>query len=158
MKVAILVFLFAVVAPSVRAESSLNTAPWVPESLEGCVKRQGLEKRYELSFHLNPFYLRGDFRGDGKIDVAALIREKRTGKVGIVVCRADEGAASVLGAGKSVGNGGDDFAWLDYWSVQGRDGAKSASGGEALLVGKRDSASALISWNGKTYVWRQQGD
>ncbi len=30
--------------------------------------------------------------------------------------------------------------------------------GEALLVGKSESASALIYWNGKRYVWLQQGD
>ncbi len=30
--------------------------------------------------------------------------------------------------------------------------------GDALLVGKSEAASALIYWNGKRYVWLQQGD
>jgi hypothetical protein len=30
--------------------------------------------------------------------------------------------------------------------------------GEALLVGKSEATSALIYWNGKRYVWFQQGD
>jgi hypothetical protein len=30
--------------------------------------------------------------------------------------------------------------------------------GDALLVEKSEAASALIYWNGKRYVWSQQGD
>jgi hypothetical protein len=30
--------------------------------------------------------------------------------------------------------------------------------GDALLVEKTEAASALIYWNGKRYVWSQQGD
>ena len=30
--------------------------------------------------------------------------------------------------------------------------------GDALLLGKSEAASALIYWNGKRYVWLQQGD
>jgi hypothetical protein len=29
---------------------------------------------------------------------------------------------------------------------------------DALLVGKTEAASALIYWNGRRYVWLQQGD
>ena len=29
---------------------------------------------------------------------------------------------------------------------------------DALLVSKSEAASAVIYWNGKRYVWRQQGD
>jgi len=31
-------------------------------------------------------------------------------------------------------------------------------GGDALLVSKSETASALIYWNGKRYTWLQQGD
>jgi hypothetical protein len=30
--------------------------------------------------------------------------------------------------------------------------------GDALFVSKNETASALIYWNGKRYVWLQQGD
>jgi len=30
-------------------------------------------KKYEVSFHLSPFYLRGDFDGDHKIDIAVRV-------------------------------------------------------------------------------------
>ena len=34
---------------------------------------------------MNPFYLEGDFNGDGALDVAVLIKERGTGKHGIAV-------------------------------------------------------------------------
>jgi hypothetical protein len=40
------------------------------------------------------------------------------------------------------------MAFLPYFALRG----------DALLVGKSEAASALIYWNGKRYVWLQQGD
>jgi hypothetical protein len=52
----------------------------------------------------------------------------------------------------------------DYWqgypkgrSELGTDETAPRLHGEALL-GKSEAASALIYWNGKRYVWFQQGD
>ena len=67
----------------------------------------------------------------------------------------------VVGAGRAIGNGGDDFSWMDAWSIETRDTrGKSAPAlrGDALLVQKLESASGLIYWDGSTYRWRQQGD
>ena len=69
---------------------------------------------------------------------------------------------TILGAG----NGGDDFEWMDSWQVYSKTRAARAAGessvphlrGDALLVEKSEAASALIYWNGKRYVWSQQGD
>jgi hypothetical protein len=52
---------------------------------------------------------------------------------------------------------------MDLWQrTRSRRGAGEAIvprlHGEALLVGKSEAASALIYWNGKRYVWFQQGD
>ena len=76
------------------------------------------------------------------------------------------GKATILGAGNGLGNGGDDFKWMDSWQVYSKMRAAHASGeanvprlrGDALLLEKREAASALIYWNGKRYVWSQQGD
>jgi hypothetical protein len=115
---------------------------------------------------LSPFYLRGDFNGDGKIDVAALVKQRSTGKLGIAIVHGEAEKATILGAGTAIGNGGDDFEWMDSWQVysRGRVGRGSDETpiphfhGDALLVGKSEAASALIYWNGKHYVWLQQGD
>jgi hypothetical protein len=55
---------------------------------------------------------------------------------------------------------------MDTWQVYPKDRVARGAGeaivprlrGEALLVGKSETASALIYWNGKRYVWFQQGD
>jgi hypothetical protein len=54
---------------------------------------------------------------------------------------------------------------MDSWQVYSKGrAAEEAEGsvphlrGDALLVGKSEAASTLIYWNGKRYLWLQQGD
>jgi hypothetical protein len=100
------------------------------------------------------------------MDVAVLVTERLTGKLGIAIAHGPTGKVTTLGAGIPVGNGGDDFEWMDSWQVYSKTHAAHALGetavprlrGDALLVEKSEAASALIYWNGKQYVWSQQGD
>jgi len=95
-----------------------------------------------------------------------LVKQKRSGKVGIAVCHSSTNKVLFIGAGTEVGNGGDNFDWMDIWSVTPKAEAARTVGkataallkGDALHVEKSESASALIYWNGRRYVWRQQGD
>ena len=118
----------------------------------------------EISGAINPFYQRGDFDGDGKADLAILVRDKTSGKIGILMLHR-AGKPVLLGAGQPFGNGGDDFSWIDQWSVDDsasnaqRPGAPSASEpADALRVAKEGTASAMIRYRNHRYVWRQQGD
>jgi len=138
----------------------------IPEVIKRAITTSSLARNYELSFRINRFYLRGDFNGDGKIDVAVLVKQRSTGKLGIAIVHGEAGKATILGAGTAIGNGGDDFEWMDSWQVYSK-GRVALEGGEkslphlrgdALLVSKSEAASALIYWNGKHYVWLQQGD
>jgi hypothetical protein len=123
-------------------------------------------KRYALVAHLNPFYIHGDFNGDGRIDTAVLIKDRDSGKTGIAVVHAGARSAIILGAGRKFGNGGDDFKWMDAWHLHPRgivergagQGAPPILRGDALMVIKTESANALVYWNGKRYAWYQQGD
>jgi hypothetical protein len=136
------------------------------ESAARLFKATGLERQYEFSSHLKPSLLSGDFDGDGKIDVAILVKQKNSGKIGIAVCHSSTNKILLIGAGTEVGNGGDNFDWMDIWSVTAKAAAAKKLGktaaalvrGDALHVEKNESASALIYWNGRKYVWRQQGD
>lgn len=138
----------------------------LPEWTAPALTEQAFASSYALSTRLNPFFLHGDFNGDGRLDLAILIAHKITGQQGIAILHAGERTARVLGAGRTVGNGGADFSWLDAWSVsvkpavqQNATGKKPPSlRGDALLVQKLESASALLYWNGATYQWYQQGD
>jgi hypothetical protein len=110
---------------------------------------------YALSDRLDPALLEGDFDGDGRSDVAVLVTRRAGGASGIAILRAGTAQPSVVGAGRPLGNGGDDFAWMDAWSVApGPPGAR----GDALLVEKREAASALVYWDGAAFRWLQQGD
>ena len=122
--------------------------------------------RYALTARLNPFYVHGDFNGDGRTDTAVLVRNRDSKKIGIAIVHAGARSAIILGAGRSFGNGGDDFKWMDAWHLYPRATVERGAGGgappvlrgDALMVIKTESASALIYWNGKRYAWYQQGD
>ena len=138
----------------------------VPDAIKNALTNGSVGKKYDLSFRLNPSYLEGDFNGDGKIDIAVLVKERSTGKFGIAIVHGGIGKVTILGAGIDIGNGGDDFEWMDSWQTHSKtrpDHAQSETSlphlrGDALFVEKSDAASALIYWNGKRYVWSQQGD
>ncbi len=138
----------------------------IPVWVRNAFAEGGFDRYFEFSFHLNPCYLRGDFNGDGDADVALLIRSISDSSTGIAVCHYGLKDLQILGAGTSIGNGGSNLTWMDIWSVFrkgeiGQGASKKAPPtllGDALKVEKSESASGLIYWDGKRYVWYQQGD
>jgi hypothetical protein len=150
--------------PAVPQAPSTSPVPNdTPESIKRAINNGLLPKEYELFFRVKPFYLGGDFDADGKVDVAALVKQRSSGKLGIAIIHGAPGKVTILGAGNAIGNGGDDFDWMDSWKVYSKGtaiGGKSVPKlhGDALFVSKNEAASALIYWNGKRYVWLQQGD
>jgi len=104
----------------------------------------------------NPCHLAGDFDGDGRQDLALMVREK-SGKQrkGIAVITA-KGAIAIAGAGTRAGAGGDDFVWMDAWRVEPKAGPNAKA--DAIVVEKTESASGLLAWKSGRLVWRQLGD
>lgn len=147
-----------------RADMARATEPagLGPDSLE----------RENLRYNLCPLYqnqsvfLHGDFNGDGKLDMAVLITEKKSGQQGIAFVHSNSSLPLVVGTGTTLGNGSDDFNWLDAWSLCGKQPIQQGASdekppllrGDALLVQKLEAASALIYWDGKAHRWYQQGD
>ena len=88
--------------------------------IDRAIANESLAKKYEISYRMNPFYLRGDFNRDDKIDVAILVKQRSTGKIGIAIINGANDKVTILRAGTSIGNGGDDFEWMDSWEpIQG---------------------------------------
>jgi hypothetical protein len=154
----------AAIQPEITQHTELqeqNVPAWVRDAFAA----RKLNDKYEFSFHLNPFYLRGDFNGDKIPDVAIIVKEKKSGKFGIAIIDGGNRHVFLIGAGKKIGNV-DDFAWMNIWGVYPKgnvyrgaaEGRPPTLRGEALLVEKAESASALIYWDGKDYRWYQQGD
>jgi hypothetical protein len=149
-----------------RSSPSPGAIRDVPDAVKKALTNWPAGKKHDLSFWIKPSYLDGDFNGDGKMDTAVLVKERSTGKLGIAILDGTTGKVTILGAGNGIGNGGDDFEWMDSWQVYSKTRGAHAPGeksvlhlrGDALLVEKSEAASALIYWNGKKYVWSQQGD
>jgi hypothetical protein len=148
-------------AQSLTAEQSYAVPDWA----RAVIERPPFAKSYELDGHINPFCQRADFDGDGRLDFAAIIRERSSGKIGIAVIHRANLALYIIGAGKA-GAHGDDYAWVDAWTVFDKDVVPQGADeqppprlkGDALLVFKTQSASAILWWTGSMYRWYQQGD
>jgi len=139
----------------------------IPSRVLKAFQDNNIEPQYSFSNRINPFYQRADFDGDGKLDFAILIKQKATEKIGIALFHSGTEKIFILGAGKSFGNGGDNFIWMDYWRVYEKGKVSKSPHtekpppvllGDALLVGQSESSSAILYWTGKDYSWYQQGD
>ena len=139
----------------------------LPDKLYHFYNQDKIRTTYKINRDLNPFYLRGDFDGDGKIDYALAVIESKTNKKGILIYHPGTTKYFLAGAGKSIPNGhGDDYPWMDAWEVSDEKNVEQGITdmkpprllGEAILVQKLESASGLIYWDGQEYKWYQQGD
>jgi hypothetical protein len=161
-----ILLMFANAAFAHGGQNNQPQSTTIPESATRLFRSTGLDRQYDFSSHLKPSFLRGDFDGDGKPDIAILVKQKKSRKIGIAVCHSSTNQILLIGAGTEVGNGGDNFDWMDVWNVVPKaTGARKVGKataaplkGDALHVEKSESASALIYWNGRRYVWRQQSD
>jgi len=120
---------------------------------------------YRVSCRLNPFYLRGDFDGDGRQDLAVLIANVKSGKSGIAVILRTTGSTVILGAGVPLNDDDDNFSWLDVWRVDPGPASENVSSealpkfrGETLYLEKSESASGWAGLVGDRFVWYQGGD
>ena len=164
----VLAFWLAATIPALAAspeDLDFVVAASLPPEVTDTLRGSTVTGRLALTSRINPFYLQGDFDGDGGRDTALLARDRSTGKQGIVIVRAN-GQITVVGAGSAIGNGGDDFEWMDAWYVHRKgkveqgasDDAPPELAGDAMMVIKTESASGLIYWNGTKFDWYQQGD
>jgi hypothetical protein len=136
----------------------------LPPAVADALRDNPKTAKYKISTRINPYYLQGDFNGDGKADTALLIEEKASGKAGIAFVLGKK--IEIVGAGKATGNGGDNFDWMDAWYVYEKgsvqmgadENAPPTLKGDALLAMKAESASSLIYWIGSGFAWYQQGD
>jgi hypothetical protein len=116
---------------------------------------------YKAHCFTQPCFIEGDFVGDGKMDRAELI-ETTDHKKGIEVKLAT-GKKVTVGAGNKIGQGGDDFMWMDLWSLHkgkiekpNKKAAKPPTPkGDSLQVAQEFKSSAIIYWNGSKFDWYQ---
>ncbi|HEY6931441.1 MAG TPA: energy transducer TonB [Thermoanaerobaculia bacterium] len=139
---------------------TMQFAHGFPGEVARCITALGSE--YRIATRLNPFYLHGDFDGDGRTDYAVLVA--RGEENGILICRAGGAKPIVLGAGRPL----NDVRNLNFdaWMIYPRapvqrgvgEGSPPTLRGDAIEVVWSETASALLYWNGSRFQWYQQGD
>ncbi|MBI1806619.1 MAG: hypothetical protein HYR76_06155 [Ignavibacteria bacterium] len=138
----------------------------IPKAVRTEFTAQHVDDRYTITYQLYPYYLKGDFNGDGRRDFAIQITEKSTGKAGVAIFHGKKPQALstqviIAGAGKPLGKAGDDLRWVNFWNVDRKrkgslemwDKSLQTLKADALTMGRRDSTSGLIYWDGKKYSW-----
>jgi hypothetical protein len=65
---------------------------------------------------------------------AVLVQERSTGKLGIAIVHSPTGKVTILGAGIGVGNGGDNFEWMDSWQVYSKTRAAHAEAESSVHI------------------------
>jgi hypothetical protein len=127
---------------------------------------EGLDS-YKLEARLNPFYLQGDFNGDGYTDTVVFVVETQSQKRGLLIVHGATNDSHVLAAGTQFKGRGDNFARFNAWHVyprglvyQGADAATEPPTlrGDGVHLEVLESASGIIYWDGAGYAWYQQGD
>ena len=144
---------------------------WVLNSF----KKLKLDDKYDIKGYLKPVFLQSDFNGDGVTDAVFQVIE--TLKKGIVILFGNSSRYFVFGAGTNFGNGSDDFKWAGGWKIYNKKTAyETMVNIDGDLIGskirklKRTAffiyqledgepvSGGIIYWNGKKYIWIQQGD
>lgn len=153
-KMNILVFSIILITASLQAESGKSGMATLPKGIYTELTNMGLFAEYDVCTKVNPLYQRGDFNGDGAIDIAVQICAKRTGKRGILIMHANTSYLTIIGAGVSIGNLGDDFAWLDEWKIDSHTVRRSRYGSkvEALILNHPEHQGTLVFWDGQEYI------
>jgi len=163
----ILLLLAAAASAAGNSESDLTYN--VPREIQRCTEG-ALASKYPIETTVNPFYLRGDFDGDGKLDYVVRVVSTENKKHGLIVCWGGTGRHPVIVAAgtrlRRADNSGFDDLPMIGWSVYGKRPIEEGVGegppppliGEAVYVDASESASGILYWTGKTFRWYQQGD
>jgi hypothetical protein len=131
-----------------------------------------LASSVEINATTNPYYLRGDFDGDGKADYAVSVRGRTTKRNGLLIC-AGNGRTFALGADQPLkppfsDMPNDNFIapnWMVYSTAETRALAVfkgiNVPAVPARLLGETiamiwEDGIALIYWDGRAFRWTAQ--
>ncbi|MCH7879597.1 MAG: hypothetical protein IH914_09830 [candidate division Zixibacteria bacterium] len=146
-----------------------NVPPWVDMKM----KDYGLDTLYSYYYEHNPFYIRGDFNGDGEPDVTIMVENEKVNMTGFIIFHYGTEEYFIFGAGTSTSKyETNDYRRLDIWRVSRKKsyhpgikimmngrvieykrGSRTEMIGEALHFEKVETSQILLAWTGTGYQW-----
>jgi hypothetical protein len=145
----------------------LDPAVSLPAAASRCLEKGPMQRRVTVASDVNPFYLRGDLTGDGRLDYAIAVKGVRSGKLRVLVCTAT-GQAFLLGqedpSDRPFSDMPDDNFFGAVWQLfspaevreltrfKGTARPLPTRRAEAIAMIWEDGIS-LIQWDGKTFRW-----
>lgn len=154
------VAIFLAIATGLHGESP---AFGVPPPITTCVEALG--HRYEIKGDINPYYVRGDFDGDGVLDHFVAVQTQPGDIQGALFCPGGGLRKTIVLGARNAFHGMENLSF-GAWRVHPKgkiergvgEGPPPVLRSDALLVIWPESASAIIYWDGKNFRWYQQGD
>lgn len=147
--------------PSAQAR---NYEKQLPFFVHDCAdKNPRLQEQIRYFASHNPFFVRGDFDGDRKIDYAITVESRKTGKEGLLICFRDQKHTAVL-LGLDADNPPPFWRLVD-WDVNTPAEVARTTGHQGRPVGIRPSGEAIVMywedavgfiyWDGGKFRWKQ---
>jgi|SRR5882672_6557618 len=149
--------------PNQSPPPRLNLPDWVCQ----VAYEAKLHATYSVYSEINPFFITADLNGDGVLDAAVWVIERRTRKCGLAIFHRGDKGPIILAAGTPWKERGDNFRSFDQWSVLARgevldsvheEGRKVKLEADALILIKSESAAVGVYWDGKEYRSYQLSD
>ncbi len=156
LSLASLVVITAAIALGAQAGSGVDEYN-VPTKVESCLKNSsGLA----INGEINPFYLSGDFDGDGRLDFAVQVLRGKA--KGILVCLSSRKTPLIVGAGSSLIWPASEKWRFDAWSIVPKESTDvsrpSKAKHDAILLDVKETANGLLYWDGSALRWEQLSD
>jgi hypothetical protein len=122
-----------------------------------------LKEKPELGINgsFNPFYISGDFDGDGFTDFAVQVISRKDQSPGILICFANRRTVLLGAGGTAPWTQAETGAWaFDSWSLV-RKGGKALSAFphikfDALELGEADVGGGIVYWDGQKFRWQRE--
>jgi hypothetical protein len=138
-------------------EPSPKVDPYnVPSEVDTCLKPF---PELTLNGEINPFYLTGDFDGDGKLDFAVQVSRKEA--KGILFCLSTQKNPLLVGAGSGLVWPSTEPWRFDAWSIVPKNNNRARTVKvkyDAVLLDVKETANGLLYWTGSSLTWLPLGD
>ena len=164
----LLTFLFPSLAYSETQDCSdrdteFSNRSSAPEKLWDLIKEVGIQEDYSLGLcGLNPWYLMGDFNGNGHYDFALVLRQHSADN--------ETRLAVLWGSGKVVFLDRDEdlqYPTIEAWHIYPKyekvllgieEETPPTLEGDGIMIYKLETSSSLVYWNGTRFTYYWQGD